>query len=185
MVESDLELLDSALKGDTEAFSKLVQKYQKPIYFLALRMTSWEHDEAADITQQTFINAFRSLGKFKRQSSFKTWLYQIGINLCLNSVKGKKKNPTSVDIADVDIIDTEESPFDKLSQNNRSNRISQAILELPEQQRLTVILRVYEGYSYKQIADTLGCIQTTARVNYHHGIQNLRKALQKEQAHEL
>ncbi|MEK7747937.1 MAG: sigma-70 family RNA polymerase sigma factor [Nitrospirota bacterium] len=172
----DQVLIERALKGDTEAFSALVETYQRPIYFTVLRMLS-DHEEAADIAQQTFINAFRSLADFRSDASFKTWLYQIAINLCRNKIKERARQPDFEDIEEIEIAANQKTPFDKIDDENRGYRVRQAIQKLPEQQRMTLILRVYEEYSYEQIASQLGCAQETARANFHHGIRNLRKAL--------
>jgi len=177
MVDPDLDLVDRALSGDTEAFSELVQKYQKPIYYTALRMLA-EHEDAADIAQQTFINAFRALLTFKRQASFKTWIYQIAINLCRNCIKERTRKPRFQDIEEVEMVDGKPMPFDRLNESSHADLVSQAIGRLPDQQRTSVILRVYQEYSYEQIADTLGCSKATARVHYHHGIRSLRKMME-------
>ncbi len=173
----DLEWVDRALQGDTEAFSKLVEKYQKPVYFTAMRILS-DHEEAADIAQQTFVNAFRSLSTFRRESSFKTWAYQIAINLCRNRIKERTRLPDMLDITEIEVIDSERLPLDSLDERERAKQIQQAVQRLPDQQRMTLVLRVYEGYSYEQIADLLGCAQETARANYHHGVRSLRKMLE-------
>ncbi|MEK7286371.1 MAG: sigma-70 family RNA polymerase sigma factor [Nitrospirota bacterium] len=175
----DLALIDRALKGDTEAFSELVEKYQRPIYFTVLRMLS-DHEEAADIAQQTFMNAFRSLADFRRDASFKTWLYQIAINLVRNKIKEKMRQPEFEDVEEMDIIADQKMPFDQLDDENRSSRMNAAIQTLPKQQRMTVILRVYEERSYEEIAKILGCAQETARAHFHLGIRALRKVLKGE-----
>ncbi len=174
----DLDLIERSLNGETEAFSELVEKYQRVIYFTALRMLS-EQEDAADVTQQTFINAFRSLAKFRKESSFKTWLYQIAINLCRNRIRERTQQPDFEEIEEMDIAATERTPFEKLDDEYTSDQVNRAIQALPEQQRSTVILRIYGECSYEQIAHILECAQETARANYHHGVRNLRKALKE------
>jgi len=176
-LDLDLDLVDRAFKGDTEAFSELVEKYQKPIYYMALRMLA-NHEDAADIAQQTFINAFRALSRFRRQASFKTWIYQIAMNLSRNCIKERTRKPLFQDIEEAEVIDSRPTPLDSLNDKSHADQVSRAIGKLPDQQRATVILRVYEDYSYEQIADTLGCAVATARGNYHHGILALRKMME-------
>ncbi len=175
--QTDFELVDRSLNGDSEAFTLLVQKYQRPIYFTALRMVSG-HEEAADIAQQAFMNAFRSLRQFKRKSSFKTWLYQIVINLCRNHIKSETRRPNFMDISEIDIVDHSLSPLDVLEDKAQSRRVYEAMRKLPEKQRVAVILRVYEECSYQDIAKILGCLSVTARTHFHYGILNLRKNLE-------
>jgi len=136
------------------------------------------HEDAADIAQQTFINAFRALSTFKKQASFKTWVYQIAINLCRNCIKERTRRPVFQDIEETDLADNAKTSLDRLHERSRADQVSRAIRKLPDQQRATVILRVYEDYSYEQIADTLGCSLSTARGNYHHGILALRKMME-------
>jgi len=176
-LDVDLELVNRSLNGDTDAFSDLVQKYQKQVYYTALRMLA-EHEDAADIAQQTFINAFRALSTFKRQASFKTWIYQIAINLCRNCIKERTRKPAFQDIEETDVVDNAPTPLDRLDGRSQADLVSRAIEKLPDQQRATVILRVYEDCSYEQIADTLGCSLSTARGNYHHGILALRRMME-------
>lgn len=89
-MDQDNELIDRYTAGDREAFNALVQKHQKPLYALVYRMVS-NHEDAADILQKTFVKAFTGLSGFEQRSSFKTWLYQIAINLAKNTYRDRAK----------------------------------------------------------------------------------------------
>jgi RNA polymerase sigma-70 factor (ECF subfamily) len=80
---SDFDLLDRFEEGDRGALEEIVSRYQKPIYFFILRKV-WNEADAADLSQKTFVNAFRNIHSFDRRSNFKTWLYRIAINVCKN-----------------------------------------------------------------------------------------------------
>ena len=89
-MDEDLELITRTAAGEREAFNDLVIKYQKPIYSLLYRMVS-NHEDAADLLQKTFIKAFTGLAAFEQRSSFKTWLYQIAINLAKNVYRDRSR----------------------------------------------------------------------------------------------
>src|SRR5512144_1557316 len=82
-MDEDLDLITRTEAGEREAFDELVLKYQRPLYSLLYRMVS-NHEDASDVLQKTFVRAFTGLGSFERRASFRTWLYQIAINLAKN-----------------------------------------------------------------------------------------------------
>src|SRR6266487_4326145 len=88
MQEADYQLLDRYAKGDEAAFEELVKRHQRTIYDLAYRMLD-NHADAADLAQKTFIQAFLHIHSFRRESSFRTWLFQIGLNLCRNALRDR------------------------------------------------------------------------------------------------
>ena len=88
---SDESLIQRYKDGDESAFNELIRRYQKSIYFLSLRMVK-DHEKADEITQRTFINVFRGITGFRKKSSFKTWIYQVTINLCRNYLRNDKAN---------------------------------------------------------------------------------------------
>src|SRR5512145_1399504 len=89
-MDEDLELLDKAASGDREAFDDLVRKHQKALYSMLYRMVS-DQDDAADILQKTLVKAFTGIRGFERRSSFRTWLYQIAINLAKNLYRDRAR----------------------------------------------------------------------------------------------
>lgn len=178
---ADFVLIDQFLSGEEEAFSVLVERYQKGIYFMALRMVR-THEEADDLAQQTFLNAFRAMKEFKRQSSFKTWLYQIMMNLSRNHIRDRARHPVVDEaIEALPIKDAAPSQIDLLLDQERSGRLNTAMAALPEQQRLTLMLRAFGEQSYDNIAKVLGCLPGTARTNYHHAIIGMKKMLAEEE----
>lgn len=89
-MDPDLDILKRTADGEREAFDELVLKYQKPLYSLLYRMVS-NHEDAADLLQKTFVKAFTCVGSFEQRSSFKTWLYQIAINLAKNVYRDRSR----------------------------------------------------------------------------------------------
>ncbi len=173
-LDEDLALLDRHASGDREAFNELVQKYQRPLYAMLYRMVS-DHADAADILQKTFVKAFTGIGGFERRSSFRTWLYQIAINLAKNLYRDRSR-VHQVPLDDV-VIRKDPKTLDALVRKETRERLMQAMTELPEKQRLTVMLRVQQQKTFDEIAAIMRCSLGTAKANYHHGVQKLKARL--------
>lgn len=173
-MDEDLDFLDRFCGGDREAFNDLVRKYQKPLYSLLYRMVS-DHDDAADLLQKTLVKAFTNLRGFERRSTFKTWLYQIAINLAKNLYRDRAR-AVHVPIDEV-VLGRAPGTIDALIRKDDRQRLRRAMADLPEKQRLTVMLRVQEQRSFAEIAEALCCTLGTAKANYHHGVQKLKTAL--------
>ena len=171
---SDFELIDRVLNGNKHSFEELVNRYKKSVYYLTYRMVH-DHEDAADLSQETFLKAYQGLRKFKRQSSFHTWLYRITVNLCINHLRKKR----SRQYVELDKNHSVEHPgiLQELEQEELQTKMNDAVNELPEKQRVAVILRIYHGLSHKEIAEILGCSVGTVKANYFHAIRNLRKFL--------
>ncbi len=175
MPHSDFEIIRRVLDGDTAAFALLVRRYQQSIFRLAQRMTR-NAEDAKDLAQDAFVQAYRSLASFHGGSSFSTWLYRIAVNLCLNHLKGsRREEPVE---ADSNLPDRRADSLATLLVAERDRALAAAIQELPPQQRATLTLRVYEGLSHREIATMLDCAEGTAKANYFHAIRTLQRKLQ-------
>ncbi len=172
---SDFDLLDRFKEGDRGSLEEIVSKYQKPIFFFILRMVGDEAD-AADLSQKTFVNTFRNIHSFDRRSNFKTWLYRIAINVCKNHFRDDPRR-REVNIEGMVFVD-EMNPLDRIISEEERMGLSLALNKLPEKQRNTVILKVYQGLKYREIAEITGCSEGTAKANFHFGVKKLREILQ-------
>jgi RNA polymerase sigma-70 factor, ECF subfamily len=170
-MDDDLELLDRCVAGDRDAFNELVLKHQKPLYSMLYRMVS-DADDAADILQKTFVKAFTGIKGFERRSSFRTWLYQIAINLAKNLYRDRAR-AGRVSLDDV-IIRRDPKTLDSLIKKETRDRLYKALTSLPEKQRLTVMLRIQEQKTFEEIAGIMKCSVGTSKANYHHGVQKLK-----------
>jgi RNA polymerase sigma-70 factor (ECF subfamily) len=174
-LQPDFEVIRRVLDGETVAFELLVRRYQQTIFRLAQRMTR-NAEDARDLAQDTFVQAYKSLAGFQGQSGFSTWLYRIAVNLCLNHLKSsRREDPAEVDAT---VADGREDALAVLLVNERDRALAAAIDQLPPQQRATLTLRVYQGLSHREIAEVLECAEGTAKANYFHAIQSLRKKLE-------
>ncbi len=170
----DTTLVREFLKGDTEAFSELVRKYSRSLTMMILKMVK-DPEEAKDISQQAFLKAYEGLPKFAMASSFKTWLYSIAINAVRDSFR-KRKNIVDSGILQF-IADPSDSPSDLLDREMKLAKLRKAIEGLPEKQRLTLQLRIYEEMDYREIANVMGGSEGAARVNFFQAAKTLRERL--------
>lgn len=173
-MESDVTLLDQFEAGEEHAFEQLVVRHQKVIYYMVLRIVG-NHDDAADITQQTFIRALTRIGKFKRRSSFRTWLCRIAINMSRTHLKRSRKSAL-VDLRE-NQCDPGDNPSEKLMEKERERIVKKGIADLPERQRLTLILRAYHNMSHREIASVLDITENNSRANYFQALKSLKSRL--------
>ena len=176
-------LVARAQQGDLPAFEELVRKYQREIYNLAYRLVQ-DPEEAKDMAQQTFMQAYIHIREFRGQSQFRTWLFRIGINQCYNFFKSKKKFGDPVDSQELIIVD-EDNPQEGLMAAEERSRLYAALERLPVKQRAVLTLKLEQGLSYKEISEELGGTAGAARVNFCQAVKTLKKYLKTEEGHEV
>jgi len=177
------QLVARAQQGDLPAFEELVRKYQREIYNLAYRLVQ-DPEEAKDMAQQTFMQAYIHIREFRGQSQFRTWLFRIGINQCYNFFKSKKKFGDPVDSQELNIVD-EDNPQEGLIAREDRTRLYAALERLPVKQRAVLTLKIEQGLSYKEISEQLGGTAGAARVNFCQAVKTLKKYLKTEEGHEV
>jgi len=175
---TEAELVYACLEGRLEAFDLIVERHRRPVYQLCYRFVG-NHEDASDLSQDVFLRAYRGLRGFRGQSSLATWLYRIGVNVCLNRVS--VKTPPSDPIEERDVADGRiESPSERLVRQERAARVRSAISGLPRKQRATLILRMYHEMSHQEIANVLGSSVGAVKANFFHALGNLKKLLGDE-----
>lgn len=172
----DATLVEAALAGDTGAFDRLVTRHRRAVYRVCYRFVR-HHDDAADLTQDTFVRAWKALGRFRGQARFSTWIYRIAVNVSLNKV-GARTPPT--DAADFEVMaDTQAAaPGDGVVRDERRAAVRRAIQTLPPRQRTALILRTYHELSHQEVADIVGTSVGAVKANVFHALANLRKRLE-------
>lgn len=172
---SDSFLISEFLKGDDNAFSSIVDKYQKRVYYLVLRFLKNE-EVAQDITQETFIKLYQNLRAFKGKSNLYTYIYRIAINNCKNYYyKETKSNPVFIYSLPQSEMASAYSPFKTLKTKEDILRVSEIIDKLPYKQKTTFMLRIFEDLSFKEIAEVMGFSINSALVNYHIAVKKIIK----------
>ena len=181
--ETDRQLVERVQRGDKRACDLLVLKYQHRIVSLVSRYMR-DQDEVLDVTQEAFIKAYRALPGFRGDSAFYTWLYRIAINTAKNYLVSRSRRPPDSDI-DVDQGDYQgeslalsdiENPENRLEGDQLEAVVYKAIDDLPEELKVAVTLREFDGLSYEEIAGIMECPVGTIRSR----IFRAREAIEKK-----
>ena len=167
--DTDQQLVQRAQRGDLRAFDLLVLKYQGRIAALVSRYVS-DAGEVEDVTQEAFIKAYRALGKFRGDSAFYTWLYRIAANAAKNHLVAKGRRPgADATIEDAEGFDeggmlSESASPEALAMGGELAEVVESALNaLPDELKSALMLREFDGLSYEDIADVLGCPVGTVR----------------------
>lgn len=171
------ELIQQFLRGDQSAFDELMTLHQKRVYRIALGVLG-DHDEAADITQEAFIRAFRSLKNFKFGSRFGTWLHRITVNLCISHIR-KQKLRQHLSLSEVSHLLKSPlgSPARDLDLKDLAHQIEEAIAILPPKQRAIFVMHHYEEMPHKEIAKIMNRSEGAIKSSYCQAVKKLRKRL--------
>jgi len=168
--ETDQELVRRVQRGDKSAFDCLVRKYQHKIIMMITRYLK-DPSEAQDVAQDAFIKAYRALPNFRGESAFYTWLYRIAANSAKTHLasKGRKYANQAVDIDEAEKLANApqlqglDTPEQELANQQIIQVINDAIEDLPDDMRMAIILREFDGMNYEEIALTMDCPIGTVR----------------------
>lgn len=160
--DEERSIIRRVLDGDTNAFEKLVLENQKNVYNLALKMLG-NPEDAMDVSQETFLRAYRSLGSFQGDSRFSVWLYRMTSNVCIDFLRRKKRRAeVSMTVADdedeereLQIPDERFSPEAALDKAERVRAVREGLAKLPEEYRKILAMREIGGLSYEELAEAL------------------------------
>jgi RNA polymerase sigma-70 factor (ECF subfamily) len=180
---SDEQLVEAFQAGQLAAYDELVSRWQGKIRGAVWRVLGSTED-AADITQEAFLRAFRGLKAFKREAKFSSWIYQIALNLCRDSLRRKKgKNYVSLDEPESQaplLVSKSPSPFELTQGKEIADRVRLAIQKLTEDQREVIILKEYEGLTFAEIAETLGLPPSTVKTRLYRGLVEMKQHLARD-----
>jgi RNA polymerase sigma-70 factor (ECF subfamily) len=182
---TDEELVARSQGGDLDSFNQLVRRWERPIYALAYRVIGRE-EEARDICQEAFLRAFRSLKGFKGQAKFSSWLYRITLNLCRDWIRRERRTPVMQAPEGIDIIElaAEQGPSEPIeelvSRHDMGRAVARAMRTLSDEQRTAIILKEYQGLTFQEIADLLGCPLSTVKTRLYQGLTVLRRELEQD-----
>ena len=179
----DLKIIEKVLKGDIEAFSRLIEKYQDMVLRYVYNQIN-NYDEALDISQEIFIMCIEALSSFRQEAKFSTWLYSIMVNYCKNY---RKKNsryriiPINVvkgeDEYDIQLPDERQHPEEDVINSDSLRIVKEEIAQLPDDYREILLLRDIEGLSYNEISDILDIKLSNVKVRIHRGRELLKNRL--------
>ncbi len=178
---NERQMIEACQAGDRAAFRQLFETHKDRVYSVARHFCA-DQAAAQDVAQEVFVKLFRTIGQYRHQAAFSTWLHRIVVNTCLSS-KRKTKRTVSLSGLEPEPNVEREASQERLYQRSQLRRVvSAAVSELGENLRMTLILRYMEELSYSEIAETLGCsIGTVAsRLNRAHKILGKRLAAYKQ-----
>ncbi len=186
---TEQELVALAKQGNQDAFAQLVQANQNKIYSLALRMTG-NPEDGADLAQEAFLKAWRSLPTFQEESSFSTWLYRLASNLCIDFLRKERRRKAAVttisldddedDSPPMEVADHRFTPETEVERRELRAAMSRALHSLSDEHRQILILREVEGLSYTEIAEALELEEGTVKSRIARARISLRNILQKD-----
>jgi RNA polymerase sigma-70 factor (ECF subfamily) len=176
--EGEREAIEACQRGEREAFDRLVERYQRDIYRLCYRYVN-HHEDASDLAQDVFVRAWRAIGRFRGDSAVSTWLYRIAVNACLNH--RALRRPITLEVPET-LPDPGPGALSGVESEEQARRVRDAVSRLPEKQRATLILKVYQELSHQEVASVLGCSDGTVKSNLFHALANLRRLLSAEEA---
>jgi RNA polymerase sigma-70 factor, ECF subfamily len=167
-----------AMNGNRKAFSVLVRRHQRSIFFTALRVGRGDEQFARDITQKTFLKGWSKRATFRGEASVKTWLLRIATNLALNEMQRAWRHREVVPDDDAPILGSVEAKaFDALATAEARGLLKEAVEALSPRQRAVAMLRIYEDLPFSDIATACGITANNAKVNFHHAVGNIRRSL--------
>jgi RNA polymerase sigma-70 factor, ECF subfamily len=177
--------------GSEEAFSWLIAKYHQPIYSLIARTVA-DGADAADLTQDVFIKVYRGIGNFNGEASLRTWIYRIALRevsnqrrwwwrhkrqeVTIEAEAGESSDGQSLCLKDT-LVDAHESPFELAAHEEIRVRVEEALRQIPEPFRTTVVLRDIEGFSYEEVAEILNVNLGTVKSRLMRGRAQLKERL--------
>ena len=182
---TDQELAARARDGDQDAFEQLVRDNENRIYTLALRMTG-SREDALDLAQDAFFQAWKALPTFQGESSFATWLYRLATNLCLDHLRAQKRRTQSMGPAlslddeangPVQVADQQLQPQEAVERSERRRALERGLASLPDHHRQVLIMRELSGLSYQEIAQVLDLDLGTVKSRIARARLSLRKIL--------
>ena len=169
--DPDIELVERYFRGDTAAFDEIMLRYERQIYRVCYRYVE-NRDDALDLAQDVFVKAFEHLPTFRRESAFKTWLYRIAINHCLNHVKKHSQQFVEVTEFTASVRPAIQHHLEHEEQRAHFRRL---VKRLPPKQKAILELRINEQLSYEEIAQISGRSVSTIKASVFFALEKLRK----------
>lgn len=178
---SDDDLMKRCREGDMGAFELIVLRYKDAIFNFVYHLLT-DYHRTQDISQETFLRVLKNVDKYKSKNYFKTWLYKIAVNLCKNELRDRgRRRILSLDDMELDSsIGGRYIPPDEAYEKEEIRKLVKNVVEaLPEDQRMAIVLREYQDFSYEEIASTLNCSLGAVKSKIHRARQNVKDALVK------
>ena len=174
-MEDDIHYVRQVLAGDKQAYMHIINTYKNPLYATILRMTK-NPQTAQDLLQEAFIKVYEQLGKYDQKGTFKSWLYRVAINHCLDQFR--KKRIQLEQVKDTHLV-SDTTPEVVFLKKEKSRELEQLVNALPEDERLILLLRYANELSYGEISETLCISLANVRNKLHRAKKKLRRNAQE------
>ncbi len=186
---SDEELLLQVQSGDTDCLGVLVSRWEQPLFRFAYRLLERSED-ARDVCQETFLRILKKRDRFRAGARFSTWMYQIALNLCRDHLRRRRRwrfveadapETPARELAAARLADGDgPDPAAALERRERKAAVTRALARLSPEQREVLVLKEFEGMKFREIAEILGCPESTVKSRMYFGLDALRSALARE-----
>jgi len=185
--EEDIQLVARARAGDERAFRALLEKYERAVFSICLRMVR-NREEATDLAQESFVKVFASLDRYNPEYAFSSWLFKITSNLCIDYLRKRRITTLAMD----EPIEGEKGEFTRqyeapdptpeetFARNEKMRKLEAGIAALPEHYRIMLVLRHQEDLSYEEIAESLSIPLGTVKARIHRAREMLKAILEDE-----
>ena len=175
--EFTTEIIDSCRLGDRDAFRVLYDLYKDRVYSIALYFFHGDPTAASDVTQQVFLKLMTSIGQFRGDAEFSTWLYRMVVNACTDAARSRRPETTISDRTRMEAFATPGSQEEDYARAQIANSVRTAVSVLPPKFRIAVLLRYFEDLSYEQMAKALDCSMGTVASRLSRGHRILAERL--------
>ncbi|HEX9652908.1 MAG TPA: sigma-70 family RNA polymerase sigma factor [bacterium] len=192
---TDSELIAKFLNGNIEAFNTLVWRWEKGLYNFVLRYIG-DRETAKDVCQKSFIRAYQNLHRLRELERFSTWLYQIAVNVCRDELKAQRRRKM-ISLNNLEergngaeagvlqhLDDAQPHPESQANQRDLRELLAQALQEVPEEQRVVIIMKEYQGLKFTEIAEILETSVNTVKSRMYYGLTALRKVFKQWKIYE-
>ena len=178
----------SLQNGDTDGLGVLVARWQRPLYRFVYRMLP-DREEARDVCQETFLRVLRRADRFREGGRFSTWMYQIALNLCRDHRRKSRRWSRIVDDGALDdegapqvadASDAPDRPEIAAERHEVQAYVQRALERIPAEQREVLVLKEFEGLKFREIAEILGCPESTVKSRMYYGLRGLKAALTRD-----
>ncbi len=173
----DKQKIASFLNGDHSAFDALIGQHKARVHTIVCNMVG-DPEWAKDVTTEVLIQVYTSLGKFRGDSTFRTWLYRVTLNVCLMELR-RRRRQRPVEVPVTEDMSVEDMPFERLAAKVLVSKVRETLALLPEKQRAAVVLFFFEELSYREIAAILRIPLNTVKSRVFQGVRSLRHRLRE------
>jgi RNA polymerase sigma-70 factor (ECF subfamily) len=179
LMNSSADLIAAARQGDHEAFRLIFERYSRPVISFIFDMVS-DRGLAEELTQETFVRAYRTLANMRAETKLSTWLFGIARNVALESLRASQRASRQVDLDDqtvLDLTDTNFAPVENFLNKELNAVIQRALQALDENRRLVFTLKVFQQRSYEEIAEITGCSIPKLKTDLHRARVEMRRRI--------